>query len=287
MTPRQRTIRRPAAVTGVGFFTNADVAVCFLPAPPDAGVAFFRTDLPGRPAIPATIEHAVERHRRTALERDGACVELTEHVLAALAGLQIDNCRVEIDGPEPPGGDGSAKPFVDAILEAGIIEQDRPAHVVAVTERFELRLPDGSAGITAEPWDGCVVRYDLDYGAGSAVGAQSAEFGIDPDTFVGEIAGARTFILESEIAALRGLGYGKRVTSGDLLVFGETGVIGNRLRADNECARHKLLDCVGDFALVGGRLAGRFAASKTGHAANRELIRRLVAECRVAGRKAA
>ncbi|HEX6985175.1 MAG TPA: UDP-3-O-acyl-N-acetylglucosamine deacetylase, partial [Planctomycetaceae bacterium] len=108
---------------------------------------------------------------------------------------------------------------------------------------------------------------------------------LTPETFASEIAGARTFVLESEVAALRQRGYGEKVTSADLLVFGKDGVIGNVLRADNECARHKLLDCVGDFALIGGRLAGRFAASRTGHAANRDLIRRLAAGH--AGRKAA
>lgn len=286
-TLRQRTIRRPAEVSGIGFFTNADVSARFLPAEADSGITFVRTDLVGRPEIPATIAYAVERHRRTALERRGATVELTEHLLAALAGLAIDNCRVELDGPEPPGGDGSARHFVDALLDAGIVDQDRPATTFVVQTPVAVTT-DRSSYVAASPLDVSTfhVRYDLDYGPGP-VGRQAAEYAVTPDVFAREIAGARTFVLESEIAALRGAGYGKRVSTSDLLVFGKDGVIGNSLRADNECARHKLLDCIGDFALTGRRLAGRFHAVRTGHAANRDLVRRLLEAGRVAERRAA
>lgn len=285
---QQRTIRRAAEVAGFGFFTNGDVTVRFLPAEPDTGIVFVRTDLPGRPEIPATIAYAVERHRRTALERNGASVELTEHLLAALAGLAIDNCRVELDGPEPPGGDGSALHFVNAILAAGIESQTAAAKLFAVRSPVAFTGSGGSY-VAAEPLDvtNCRIRYDLDYGPGSPVPKQSAEFTLTPETFAAEIAGARTFVLESEIAALRAAGYGAKVSTADLLVFGKDGVIGNELRVDNECARHKLLDCVGDFALIGRRLAGRFHAVRSGHAANRELVRRLLDRGRVAERKAA
>lgn len=295
--PRQRTLAQTTDVSGFGFFTNADATVRFHPAESDTGILFVRSDLPGRPEIPATIGYAVERHRRTALEHNGATVELTEHLLAALAGLWIDNCIVELDGPEPPGGDGSARHFVDALLEAGIVEQDQPAAVFGVPAPVTVTLPEGNGSVCARPFAAplaarirrdrssetasrphCRLRYELDYGDGSPIPRQSAEYTLTPETFAAEIASARTFILESEIAALKERGYGTRVTSADLLVFGNEGAIGNSLRADNECARHKLLDCIGDFALIGGRLTGRFSASRTGHAANRELIRRLVAD---------
>lgn len=291
--PKQRTLARPATVSGVGFFTNADVTATFLPAEPDAGIHFVRTDLADHVEIPATIAFAVERHRRTALERHGASVELTEHVLAALAGLAIDNCTVELTGPEPPGGDGSARHFVDALLDAGIVEQDQFAAVFPVPLSIDVRSADGNVGLVAKPFSaplaarlgggkghssGCVICYELDYGAESPIPRQTAEFTITPEVFAREIAGARTFILESEIEALRKLGYGAKVTAEDLLVFGKAGVIGNVLRDDNECARHKLLDCIGDFALIGGRIAGRFHARRSGHATNRELIRQLSAD---------
>ena len=291
--PKQRTLSRPAEVAGFGFFTNADVTARFLPADPDTGILFVRSDLPGRPEIPATIANAVERHRRTALQRGAAAVEMTEHLLAALAGLWIDNCIVELDGPEPPGGDGSARHFVEALQEAGIVEQEQPAALYGVTAPIALNAPDGSWSLKAQPFaaplasrlrrNGATessryrVRYELDYGPESPIPPQTAESLITPETFAAEIAWARTFLLESEVAGLRERGYGAKVTSADLLVFGKSGVIGNDLRADNECARHKLLDCIGDFALAGGRLAGRFAASRTGHSANRELVRRLTA----------
>lgn len=294
--PKQRTLAQPAVVTGFGFFTNADATARFLPAEPDTGILFVRGDLPERPEIPATIAYAVDRHRRTALEHRGAAVELTEHLLAALAGLWIDNCIVELDGPEPPGGDGSARHFVDALLAAGIVEQEQPAAIFGVSAATTVTLPDAAGSIVATPFAAplaarikrdrtavdptasrCVLRYELDYGDDSPIPRQSAEYALTPETFAAEIAGARTFILETEIESLRGRGYGTRVTSADLLVFGKNGVIDNALRADNECARHKLLDCIGDFALIGGRLSGRFTASQTGHAANRELVRRLVA----------
>lgn len=293
---KQRTIAQSASVMGYGFFTNADVTATFHPAEADTGILFVRSDLPGRPEVPATIEFAVERHRRTALERGEARVELTEHLLAALAGLAIDNCIVELDGPEPPGGDGSARHFVDALLTAEIVEQEQPAAIFEVPSQLRIESHDGFGQIaTLPPVSGlasrlasrrngseapairhCLtLRYELDYGDGAAVPKQFAEFTITPETFAAEIAGMRTFILESEIETLRARGYGEKVTSADLLIFGASGVIGNALRADNECARHKLLDCIGDFALIGGRLAGRVTATRTGHAENRELIRKL------------
>lgn len=294
--PRQQTLAESVSVPGFGFFTNADVTATFHPASEDTGILFVRSDLPDRPEIPATIDHAVERHRRTALGRGEAHVELTEHILAALAGLGIDNCLVELDGPEPPGGDGSAKHFVEALLSAGIVEQSQPAAIFEISQRMIVTL--GDARLVAEPNDSplanrlarrrgfqvgttpryaMTLQYDLDYGDESPIGSQSARFNVTPETFATEIAEARTFILESEINSLRALGYGEKVTTRDLLVFGEKGVIDNVLRADNECARHKLLDCVGDFALLGARISGRIWANRSGHAANRELIRQLVA----------
>ena len=120
----QRTIRRTAETTGIGFFTGADVTIRFLPAPADYGIAFQRVDLADSESIPALIEYTVPRQRRTSLEHRGVTVEMTEHVLAALAGLQIDNCLVQLNGPEPPGCDGSSIAFVDALLEAEIVDQN-------------------------------------------------------------------------------------------------------------------------------------------------------------------
>lgn len=284
MHRKQRTIRRDARCGGVGFFNNRDVTVRFRPSPADHGVAFLRTDLPGSRPIPALIEYAVERQRRTALERDGVAVEMVEHVLAALAGLGIDNCLVELDAIEPPGLDGSAAPYVEALLAAGIVEQDRPRAVYAVREPLSVESRDG-ARIVAEPLPlpVCRIEYDLDYGPGSPIPAGRLSVDVEPESFARELAAARTFIPESEVVALRAAGYGARTTARDLLVFRADGTpIDNELRMPDECVRHKLLDCVGDFALLGGDLRGRFRAIRSGHSLNRELIRGLREAARAA-----
>jgi UDP-3-O-[3-hydroxymyristoyl] N-acetylglucosamine deacetylase len=276
---RQRTIRRPAVVRAVGFFTAADVTLRMLPAPAGHGIAFQRVDCPGTRPIPATIEFALPRERRTALGRDGVAVETVEHVLAALAGLQIDNCLIEIDGPEVPGCDGSARDFVDAILETGAEEQNELRTTVEVTAPFSVTADDGRSQIHVRPSprDALVLEYTLDYGPQSPIAWQELRLEITPDSFVRELALARTFVLESEVAALRAAGYGQRTTSRDLLVFATDGsVIGNSLRYVDECVRHKLLDCLGDFSLLGCDLSGRFAATRSGHRLNREVIRRLI-----------
>jgi UDP-3-O-acyl N-acetylglucosamine deacetylase len=275
----QRTIRKPVEVTAIGFFTAANVTLRFLPAPPHHGIAFQRTDCPGSRPIPATIDFAPPRERRTALERDGVAVEMVEHALASLAGLQIDNCLIEINGPEVPGCDGSARDFVDALFDAGFLEQQEPRRLVTIDAPLKVFAEQGEAVITVKPLQqpALVIDYELDYGADSPIPPQRLSLQITPDSFVRELALARTFVLESEVAALRAKGYGRRTTARDLLVYGDQGVIDNQLRFADECVRHKILDCLGDFALLGCDLHGHFQASRSGHCLNRETVRRLAA----------
>jgi UDP-3-O-acyl N-acetylglucosamine deacetylase len=273
----QRTLARSSQARGVGFLTGADVTISFHPAPPGHGVAFQRTDLPGTRPVPATIEHAVPRERRTAIAHDGVTVEMTEHVLAALVGLRIDNCLVQIDAPEPPGCDGSARAFVEALLEAGSIGQGVPRPAFAVSQPARLVEPQTGMAILAEPVEGerLVIEYELDYGPASPIPPQTLAVEITPESFVAELAFARTFILETEVAALQAQGYGRRTTARDLIVYGPRGVIDNELRAPDECVRHKILDCLGDFGLIGCDLFGRFRAVRSGHRLNREIVRRI------------
>ncbi|QDT39450.1 UDP-3-O-acyl-N-acetylglucosamine deacetylase [Stratiformator vulcanicus] len=272
----QRTIGRPVTVNGFGFFTNAAVTLTLNPAPENYGRKFVRVDLDGAPEIRAEIDFAVERHRRTVLKRGEAEVELTEHVLAALAGMAIDNCRIELDACEAPGCDGSARPFVDAILSAEIVEQAAPVRIVRPMRSTGAFYSDGSRLTIdrAEPHE-FTIRYELDYGAASTVPTQTSEYEITPDVFAEQIAPARTFIDAAEIEGLKKLGYGQHVTAEDLLVLGENGPIDNELRFPDECARHKILDCVGDFALIGCDISGRVTAQRSGHALNRQLVRQL------------
>jgi UDP-3-O-acyl N-acetylglucosamine deacetylase len=275
---RQRTIARPSEVEGVGFLTGARVRLRFVPAPPDTGVVFVRTDLRPPPLIPARLDQVTGTQRRTTLGQPPAHVGLVEHVLAALAGLRIDNCHVEVNGPEPPGLDGSARLFVDALHKAGT--QLQSARRVAWTVERPVVVARGGATLTFHPAeaDEFKVSYLLDYGPGSPIGRQQHTQAVTPGQFAGELAACRTFLLEEEAAELRRQGLGARTTTADLLVFGRRGPIDNRLRYANEPARHKALDIVGDLALFGHDLRGHVVAYRSGHPLNVALVRELCGE---------
>ena len=280
MQPRhQRTIARPAEFHGFGFLTGADVTLRFLPDDEHSGIRFQRVDLPGTKPIPATLQHVVARQRRTSISNGEATVELIEHVMAALAGLQIDNCLVQLDAPEAPGADGSSLGFVHALLEAGIVEQSAPRDVLVIRQPARATADGNQTEITAGPVfrRTLVISYELDYGPRSPIKPQLLTFEFSPETFVANLAFARTFVLESEVAALKAQGYGTRVTEKDLLVFGQDGVIGNELRAADECVRHKVLDCIGDFALLGCDVHGHFRAYRSGHNLNHAICRQVLA----------
>jgi UDP-3-O-acyl N-acetylglucosamine deacetylase len=271
----QRTLAGPAEVSGTGFLTGAAVRLRFLPAPPSCGVVFVRTDLRPRAEIPARVCRVTGTDRRTTLGDELARVGLVEHVLAALAGLRVDNCYVELNAPEPPGLDGSARAFVDALLGAGIVRQSEPRPVWCVRESVVLRT--GGASLAIHPADHGDLRltYFLDYGPGAPIPRQVHNQALTPGDFAAELAPCRTFILESEAEALRRQGIGSRTTTADLLVFGPHGPIDNRLRFANEPARHKVLDLVGDLSLLGADLCGHVVACRSGHPLNVELVRTL------------
>jgi UDP-3-O-[3-hydroxymyristoyl] N-acetylglucosamine deacetylase len=275
----QRTIARPAEVTGIGFFTGAEISLRFLPADENFGVRFQRTDLAGTAPIPARLDFVVPRQRRTAISLGGATVEMIEHAMAALAGLQIDNCLVEISGPELPGGDGSSLHFVQALLDAGIVDQSAPQPILAITQDAKVLGERDDSQIAATPIarHTMAITYELDYGERSPIRPQQLTIEFSPELFITNVAYARTFVLEAEAQALRQQGYGTKVTEKDLLIFGPHGVIGNSLRAADECVRHKILDCIGDFALLGCDVLGHFRAYRSGHALNHAICRQVAA----------
>ncbi len=250
----------------------------FRPAEPDAGIVFVRRDLEGAPRVEATIAHHTETPLRTTLCAGDAGVDMVEHVMAALAGLQIDNCEVWVDRQEMPGCDGSAAPFVEALLAAGIAEHGavRAQRVV----RKVIRLGDEESWIEARPCCSgkTILQHELDYGSGSPIGRQSLEVVLSPELFEKRLASSRTFLLQHEAAALQARGLGRNVTCKDLLVFGPDGPIDSELRFPDECVRHKLLDMVGDLALAGCDLVGRFIAYRSGHRLNAEMVRAIAAE---------
>jgi UDP-3-O-[3-hydroxymyristoyl] N-acetylglucosamine deacetylase/3-hydroxyacyl-[acyl-carrier-protein] dehydratase len=273
---QQRTIARETELRGIGFIYGSDVAMRFRPAPADHGVVFVRTDLPEQPAVRAHIRHVVPRQRRTAIQHGAASVEMIEHVMAALAGLRIDNCTIEINAPETPGCDGSSRSFVEALSEAGTIELDRQRETLVIDRPVAVR--EGAAVLAAHPGggEGLVLGYHLDYGRASPIGAQSFFLEVSPETFCDELATSRTFLLEAEAQALRAAGIGSRTTHSDLLIFGADGVVDNVLRYPDECVRHKILDMVGDLALLDKDLSGHIVAHRSGHQLNAELVRKLI-----------
>lgn len=287
----QRTISRPATVHGVGLVTGADVTVRFRPAPADTGFIFERTDLPGRPTVAAVAANIVPRRLRTTIESRGVKVEMTEHVLAALAGLGVHNCVIEINAPETPGMDGSAQPFVEAILEAGLESLESTLTPSVVSAPVIVQEGDASVAIRPGPAHHLSISFELDYGPGSEIGRQVYSAPISPEIFRERIAPARTFILERDIAALKSQGLGHRVSYRDLVVLDRRGQpIDNVLRFPEECARHKLLDCIGDFALFGRPIHGNVLARKSGHWLNATAIRALAQaqrESSVGARRAA
>ena len=271
-TRNQRTIAGPAEVAGFGYWEGRDVCVQFRPAEANTGIVFVRGDLDGCPRIGARVENRVETPRRTSLRCAGAGVDMIEHIMAALAGLQVDNCEVWVDQAEMPGCDGSAQPFVEAIDKAGIVWQDSPQRRQIV--RDVLRLSNGKGWFEASPVEAkqTVLQYQLDYGQEGPIGCQKFDISLTPESFRKELAPSRTFMLKSEADWILAQGLGKRTTYRDLLVFDRDGPIDNRLRFPDECVRHKLLDMVGDLALAGYELIGRFSAYRSGHRLNAELV---------------
>ncbi len=276
---KQRTIRSPVSLTGFGYWSGRDVTVEFRPAAEHSGIVFVRTDLARRVRIPALIGNRFETPRRTTLKAEGATVEMTEHVLAALFGLRIDNCEVWVDQPELPGFDGSSRPFVECLDRVGAVEQDAERPQLIVREVTRVGNEESWIEARPSPRSELSLRYRLDYGLGNAIGRQTLELPIAPPTFREELAPCRTFMLKSEADWLLAQGLGKRATPQDLLVFDADGPIENELRFRDECVRHKMLDFVGDLALAGCDLVGQFSAHRSGHRLNAELVRVLLKEC--------
>ena len=272
---RQRTLARATEVHGIGMVTGARVRLRFNPSGPDAGVSFLRTDVPNATPIPARADAVTGTARRTTLGGGANQVTLVEHVLAALAGMRVDNCLVELDGPEPPGLDGSAEAYVDTLVAAGTaLQLSRKARLV-VTDPITVEDGGGTLSIYPRAGDDLVISYLLDYGPIAPIAPQSHTEVIAPDRFRQELARCRTFVLEDEAYELQRQGVGRHLKPSEILVFGPKGLIDNRLRFPDEPARHKILDLVGDLSLAGVDLVGHVVAYRSGHPLNVELARTL------------
>jgi len=271
----QRTIKKEVELEGVGLHSGAKVKVRLLPAGPNAGISFIRNDLAGGPVIKANISNVMElsrRPRRTSLSCDSVEVHTIEHLMATLCGLMIDNVKIEINGPEVPGLDGSALPFVELVRKAGIEEQS------ALRKFFQIREPiwleENDAILAILPDSEFKISYTLSYN-NPMLKAQYISFTVTPEVFEKEIAPSRTFCLESEAEELRKQGLGKGANLDNTLIVGQHGVIKNKLRYDDEFARHKVSDLIGDLYLLGTPIKGHVIAVKSGHPLNIKLIQRI------------
>lgn len=273
--PGRATIGRPVTLEGVGLHTGVPVTLTFRPAESGRGVFFRRTDIPAAPDIAATIEAARRAHRRTVLGAGDVTVDTVEHVLAAVAGHEIDDLCIELDGPEPPILDGSAGPFFEGLADAGRVMGPGTVRRFRLTGPIALR--DGEAEYHAAPGETTItVEVHWDH---PAIGTQRGAFAVSPSAFGEQLAFARTFGFLRELEALRRQGLIKGATADCAVVLSDTAVVGGALRFDDEFVRHKALDLVGDLALLGGRVDGSIEASKPSHRGNIALARAIQHHC--------
>lgn len=267
----QNTIRSVCSISGRGYWSGQTNTVTFMPAEPGTGIQFIRTDLPGRPRVQAVAENRISMALRTRLALGAAEVDMIEHVMAALYGAQIDNCEVHCTAAEMPGMDGSSFACSLALASAGIVAQSAERTTIKIEET--IAVGDEKSFVRIEPLDSDIyeVEYQLNYGKQSPIGIATFCGPVNPAAFLVNLAPARTFISQAEAEQLQQKGLGTHVTDRDLLVFGESGPVNNQLRFDDECARHKALDLVGDLALIGADLVGRVIACRSGHQLNGEL----------------
>lgn len=274
----QRTIKTSVEFEGVGIHTGAPVKVRLEPAPANSGVVFFRSDIEGSGEIPAHVEYRSNQPRRTALsDKEGkAEVHTVEHLLSAVHALGVDNLVVHMSGPEAPGLDGSAKNFLEHLESAGIEDQDSTVETLVLKQ--PVAVTHKGASVCAIPTDepGLTLCYTLHYPV-KTIGAQYLEVKLSEESFKEQISKARTFCLEVEAMALRAAGLGQGATTENTVIYGEKGVIDTTLRYDDEAVRHKVLDLIGDLALLGRPLQARIVAVKSGHDLNAQLVEQILA----------
>jgi UDP-3-O-[3-hydroxymyristoyl] N-acetylglucosamine deacetylase/3-hydroxyacyl-[acyl-carrier-protein] dehydratase len=271
----QKTIKSEGKMRGRGLFGGKEAKVVFRPAPADSGVAFVRTDVPEPVRIAAVASNLAERSRRTTLKKGPVSIETIEHCLAAVNALEIDNVVVEVNGPELPAADCSCTEYFKVLKRTGLVEQNvgRKEYVI----KKPITLTAGDACIYALPYsdNGLSLTYDLDYGGHTGIGRQIFSCRLTPESFEKHLAPARTFLLEAEAKQFQARGIGTHISPRDILVINSDGPVKNSYRFPNECVRHKLVDLIGDLALVGRAVKGRIVAYKSGHALNQQLSRKL------------
>lgn len=272
MKRNQHTIGKDVTYKGLGLHSGMPVTMTMHPAAPGTGIIFKRSDLPGGPEVPAQSRYITNTLRATTLEKGEAKVFTVEHVLSALYALQIDNCVIEMDSPEPPVGDGSAKTFCDMVEEAGIETQDEMIPILALDT--SAAVYEDNKFITALPYDGLRITFTSS-NPHPLLGTQMRDVVIDHDSYMKEIAPARTIGFTWELEAMRKMGLGKGGTLENAVVYSETECL-SQLRFPDELVRHKILDILGDISLV-GPLHAHIIAVLGSHKLNAELSEKLQA----------
>jgi UDP-3-O-[3-hydroxymyristoyl] N-acetylglucosamine deacetylase len=273
----QTTLKHRIACNGVGVHSGVAVAMTLLPAAADSGIVFRRVDLPGQPEIPARWDNATDLMLCTSLMGEaGAKIGTVEHLLAAFAGLGVDNAVVEIDGPEVPVMDGSSAPFVFLIECAGVTDLPAPRRYIEVLRPVEVR--EGNKIARLLPAAQASIAVTIDY-AIPTIGRQSVSVTLGEGAFKAELARARTFGLLHEVDMMRARGLALGGSLDNAVVVSDEGVLNEGgLRFADEFVRHKALDAVGDMFLAGAPLLAAFEGERSGHALNNRLLRALFAE---------
>ncbi len=272
---KQKTIASEVSLSGTGVHTGKDANLRLKPAEPDKGINFVRVDLPARPVVPARIINVIDpdkQKRRTSIAGNNAEIHTIEHLMASLAGLEIDNVTIEIDSNEVPCFDGSAAVFIDALKKAGKSEQNSPRRYLRIKE--PIFVQEGDAEIIILPAEHLTLSYLLSYDH-PLLRSQYVSLELNPSSFEKKLSPARTFCLKSEGDALLSQGLGKGASYENTLILGEKGIIKNKLRFEDECCRHKMVDLIGDTYLLGRPLNGHIIAIKSGHSLNIKFLKKI------------
>jgi UDP-3-O-[3-hydroxymyristoyl] N-acetylglucosamine deacetylase len=271
----ETTLERPVSIQGVGLHSGVPVSMTLAPAPAGSGIVFRRTDLDGF-AIRAAWKHVARVSYATSLMRQGVLLSTTEHLLSVLYAMQIDNATVEIDNLEVPILDGSGQPFVAMLEQAGRRVQRREREYLAITRA--VRVVDGAKSIVIEPADRFHLRCETHFDH-PLVGSRAMEVDLTPEVYGREIAPARTFGFERDLAQMRDMGLIRGATLESAVCFGGAGVLNpGGLRFPDEPCRHKVLDLIGDLALIGRPLLARVVAKRAGHAMHAALVRKIMSD---------
>jgi UDP-3-O-[3-hydroxymyristoyl] N-acetylglucosamine deacetylase len=272
----QRTLKSKVTCTGVGLHSGARIDLALSPAPADTGIVFVRTDLPNPVEIPARAEFVVDTRLATTLGKDGVRVGTVEHLLSALAGLGIDNCRVEVSGPEVPIMDGSAAPFVYLILSAGIAQQRQTKKFLVIRKAVGVTEGDKEAKFLPAPQLSISFTIDFDH---PLISNQSYRLDLSDRAYHREIARARTFGFLKEVEMMKAMGLARGGSIENAIVIDEFSIVNpDGLRFPDEFVRHKILDSVGDVSLAGMPVIGHLVCKKSGHALNHKLVTRILAD---------